>query len=304
MSFFNKRKICVTHDGTFHSDDLFATAVLYILNDGNIQIIRTRDQSIIESGDFVYDVGGQYDSEKNLFDHHQKGGAGIRENGIPYSSFGLVWKKFGEQISGDKDISDMIDKKLVQPIDAIDNGVDIVTPIFKGIFFYGADQVFLNHKPTWKEGEENINSIFREQMKEVVKLIKREIEVAKSDIEARNIILDNYNKSEDKRIIYLENSFPRYLYQKILSGLPEPIYVVMPSGHSEHWKGEAISISPETMESRKLFPETWRGLSGEDSKLKEISGVPDAVFCHKSGFLLGSKSRSGAIELVKKAIIA
>jgi uncharacterized UPF0160 family protein len=39
---------------------------------------------------FIFDIGGEYEEENNLFDHHQKGGAGVRENGVQYSSFGLV----------------------------------------------------------------------------------------------------------------------------------------------------------------------------------------------------------------------
>ena len=43
----------------------------------------------MDSADIVIDVGGQYDPDAGRFDHHQRGGAGERENGIPYSSFGL-----------------------------------------------------------------------------------------------------------------------------------------------------------------------------------------------------------------------
>lgn len=304
MSFFNKNKICITHNGTFHADDLFATATLSILNNGNIKIIRTRDPRIIATGDYVYDVGGVYDPETNRFDHHQKGGAGERDNGIPYSSFGLIWRKYGEQICGDKEVANYIDRKLIQPIDAVDNGVDIVKPIFEGVSYYGADQVFLNFIPTWKENEGEIDSIFKKQVSKVVELLKREIEVAKSDTEAKNIVLDIYNNSKDKQIIFLEKAFPRYLYQKTLSKLPEPLYVVMPSGHSSMWKVEAVAKSPETMESRKSFPESWRGFFDGDPKFIEISGVSDAFFCHKSGFLIVAKSRSGAVELAQKALIA
>ena len=91
----NKTKL-VTHNNSFHADDVFATATLLLVlkkNIDEVEIIRTRDRSLFESGDYVYDTGGIYDEEKNRFDHHQEGMAGERENGIPYSSFGLVWKK-------------------------------------------------------------------------------------------------------------------------------------------------------------------------------------------------------------------
>jgi uncharacterized UPF0160 family protein len=147
MCIFKKRKICVTHNGTFHADDLFATATLSILNKGNIKIIRTRDPKIIAKGDYVYDVGGENDASKNHFDHHQRGGAGVRPNGIPYASFGLVWKAYGEQICGSKEIADRIENKIVQPIDATDEGFDIYTPKIKDVFPYSVEAIFLSEIP-------------------------------------------------------------------------------------------------------------------------------------------------------------
>jgi uncharacterized UPF0160 family protein len=304
MSFFKKKKICVTHDGTFHADDLFATAVLSILNNGNIKIIRSRDVKWIKEADYVYDTGGLDEASKDYFDHHQKGGAGTRDNGVPYASFGLVWKKYGEQICGNKEVANMIDQKLAQHIDAIDNGIDFTKPIYGGSVPCGPDVVFMNNKPTWKEEDKDINKIFKEQVEKVVQFLLREIEVTKSDVEAINIMMKAYHESSDKRIVIIENDFPRYLYQDTLSRVPEPIYLVFPSGHSNMWKVEAISKSPDTMENRKMFPKNWRGFLDEDPKLKEITGVSDVVFCHKSGFLTVAHTKESAIKLAEKALLA
>src|SRR3989344_1324410 len=110
-----KKLKLVTHDGSFHVDDIFAAATLsiYLEKIGqNFEIIRTRDEDMIASADYVFDVGGVYDPEKNKFDHHQFGGAGERES-IPYASFGLVWKKFGKNVAGTKEAVDSIERKLV-----------------------------------------------------------------------------------------------------------------------------------------------------------------------------------------------
>ena len=45
---------------------------------------------------------------------------------IEYACFGLVWQKFGQEICEGEEIADMLDKKLVSPIDAGDNGVELV----------------------------------------------------------------------------------------------------------------------------------------------------------------------------------
>ncbi len=97
---FNRKKIAVTHCGSFHTDDVFACATLSLYfkkNNLKYKLIRTRDDNIIKKADYVFDVGGIYDPKIDRFDHHQYGGAGKRENNIPYASFGLVWKKFGPE---------------------------------------------------------------------------------------------------------------------------------------------------------------------------------------------------------------
>ena len=66
----------VTHDGSFHTDDIFACATLSILLENKkekFKIIRTRNQKIIDSGDYVFDVGVIYNEKLNKFDHHQIG---------------------------------------------------------------------------------------------------------------------------------------------------------------------------------------------------------------------------------------
>ncbi|PIZ87309.1 hypothetical protein COX93_01400, partial [Candidatus Nomurabacteria bacterium CG_4_10_14_0_2_um_filter_30_12] len=56
----NKIKL-ITHNGSFHSDDIFATATLSLLLEKrgeSFEIIRTRDEEIIKNGDYIFDVGG------------------------------------------------------------------------------------------------------------------------------------------------------------------------------------------------------------------------------------------------------
>lgn len=155
MNLFKKKKILVTHDNTFHSDDVFATATLSILFNNNIKVIRTRNENEIKKADFVYDVGGIYDKDKNLFDHHQLGGAGKRSNGVPYAAFGLVWEKYGEAICGSKDIADKLDKKLVQAVDANDNGFDLFT-LKTEVAPYSFQDVVFSFRPSWKEDRKSV----------------------------------------------------------------------------------------------------------------------------------------------------
>jgi len=124
-------KTIVTHDGNFHADDVFSIAALKHIFP-SFKLIRTRDLELIAKADIVVDVGGEYDPDTDRFDHHQRGGAGERENGIPYSSFGLIWQKYGLEIcEGNQDVANAVDSGLVSTIDAIDCGH--VEGVIKGI---------------------------------------------------------------------------------------------------------------------------------------------------------------------------
>lgn len=63
-----------THDGTFHCDELLACFMLKQLPEyQNAKIIRSRNTlELLEHCDIVVDVGGEFDHERKLYDHHQK----------------------------------------------------------------------------------------------------------------------------------------------------------------------------------------------------------------------------------------
>ena len=150
---FKKKIRLVTHNGSFHTDDIFACATLslYLEKKGeNFEIIRTRDEQIIKDADYVFDVGGIYDPSINRFDHHQKGGAGGRTipSGneeqvatIEYAAFGLVWKQIGKELTSSQEVANIIDKRLVSPIDAHDNGFDLVEKKYE-VFPYIIQDIF------------------------------------------------------------------------------------------------------------------------------------------------------------------
>ena len=296
MSFFKKNKILVTHNGNFHADDIFATATLDILLDGDIKVIRTRDEKWFKDGDYVYDVGGIYDPETNRFDHHQKGGAGTRDNGTPYASFGLVWKTYGAKICGSDAIAHQIDKKLVQPIDANDNGFDLFT-LKSDVAPYLIQDLFYLWKPSYKE-EAEYDVPFMKMVKIARDILLREIKKTGDNLEAENIVLDAYKKAIDKRIIILDISCP---WSDVLDMYTEPLYVVYEKV-DKSWGVTCVRKNKNTYENRKSLPEAWAGL--RDDELAKVTGVPDATFCHNARFLAVAKSKAGAIALAEKALLA
>ncbi len=288
-----------------HGDDLFACATLclYLKKKGEeYRIIRSRDLETIQRADYVFDVGGVYDASKNRFDHHQKESGGARKNSVPYAAFGLVWKHFGlELCDGDQDAWQYIDDQIVSPIDATDNGFDLFETKIENVVPYFAERTFLIFSPTWQEESANIDEIFKQQVEEIMRVLTREIVVVKADSAGRKIIKEAYEQAPDKRIVELPNNFPRYLYQSTLARFPEPVYMICRSRYTDSWKVEAISQRPGTMQSRKLFPEAWRGIF-DKAKISEVTGVEDAVFCHRGGFLLEAKTHEGALKLAQLAL--
>ena len=60
-----------THDGTFHCDEVLGTYMLQLIYPDS-EVVRSRDQNVLNTCDIVIDVGGKYDPSKHLYDHHQR----------------------------------------------------------------------------------------------------------------------------------------------------------------------------------------------------------------------------------------
>jgi uncharacterized UPF0160 family protein len=289
-------KKIVTHNSRFHADDVFASAVVLTLFPDAI-FIRTRDEEIIKSADIVFDVGNIYDPNALRFDHHQQGGAGIREGGIPYASFGLIWKHFGLQLCKDQKVVDFIDKRLVQSIDASDNGIDLYTPKIDNLFPYSFQSIVGAFTNNWQEDDTILDQNFMDVSSFAKKILDREIKNAKAIIDAEQYVLNAYDQTKDKRIIVLDDNYPwkNFILQK-----SEPLFVVKPSPQSTNWKVEAIPVKDMSYENRKYLPESWVGK--RDLELAKVTGVSDAVFCHNGRFLAVAKSKEGALHLAQIAV--
>jgi uncharacterized UPF0160 family protein len=299
-------KKLITHNGSFHTDDIFAAATLSLVLEKKgeaFEIIRTRDPEIINSGDYVFDVGGVYDEEKNRFDHHQVGGAGRRVFGegddrveIEYAACGLVWKKFGIELTQSIEAVGFLDKRLFAPIDANDNGFDLVERKYK-VFPYSIQDFFRVMRPTWNEKDLEVDKMFLESVKIAKEILVREIINAKDIILSSQSILSVYKNSLNKDILIFDDDYPS---SEILNDLPEVLFVVYPRETSNTWGVKAIRENSQTFKNRKDLPVSWAGL--RDEELQRVTGVSDAVFCHRGLFLAVSNSKEGAIKLAQIAV--
>lgn len=292
------KKTIVTHSGRFHADDVFAVALLRMLPEWRgAKLIRTRDMEIINKADLVVDVGMIYDPAKNRFDHHQTGGAGKYENGIPYSGFGLVWKEFGNRVCGSPAVTKIITEMLVQQIDAMDNGLTIETPNMPGVSEYVMDSMVDAFNPSWKEKDYDRDQAFNKVVKFAVQVLAREIKRAQDKIDAFALVEKIYQESTDKRILVFPEQLP---YVDVLLKYSEPRFVIAPHTVPGTWSAKTIIVKKGSFENRCDLPKAWAGKRDED--LVKISGVADARFCHNALYIAVAGSKEGAVKMAQIAL--
>ncbi len=287
----------VAHDGTFHTDDVFACATLSLaFKDREIEIIRSRDEDVINEADIVVDVGGVYDPIAGRFDHHQKGGAGVRDNTIPFASFGLVWKEYGAQLCGSEESAKFIDEQLVQGIDGADNGV-LNKVADNGVYCYSVIDIISAMRTTWEE-HSTMDEAFMEAVNLATTILERMMAHASSYTHAQAILETAYSVASDKQVVEIGKEYPGWY--EVMSNHPEPLFVIY-QREDGNWSAKAVRITPAEFAARHPFPENWAGL--RDEELQHVSGVADAIFCHNGRFIAVAQTRDGAYKLAQKAII-
>jgi len=289
----NKLRIAV-HDGVFHADDVFAVAILKIINT-EIEIIRSRDDDVLATADMRLDVGGKYNPASGDYDHHLVEGAGERKNGIPYASCGLIWKHFGMQIAKTKAQFDYLDKRLIQSIDAIDCGYSIGDEDLV-ISHYSISDTIDVFNPVWFKIEEGHDKAFSEAVAFAERLILLELDRAIGFDKARAIITEAVESSTNPHLLVLDLYCP---WQIIINEYPDILYVVFPSTTGD-WRVRAVPRQMGGFASRKQLPAKWAGAKKDE--LAAITGVSDALFCHPARFIAGAKSKEGALMLAEKAL--
>jgi uncharacterized UPF0160 family protein len=293
----NKKIKVAVHNGTFHPDDVFAVAILSLYLGKRPEIIRSRDPKALAKAKYLFDVGGIYNPKKLKFDHHQESFKEKRKNGVTYATAGLVWKQFGKKVVGSNEVFEKIDMKIIQPIDAEDNGVELYKNNFEEIHPYTFGDYIHALNPTWKEKNDGLKD-FKDAVGEAEKILKREIKRAKDSLHAEKIILQTYKRTKDKRIIVLDDQYSGW--KRVLGKFKEPLFVIKPVFENHNWHATAMNVEGFKFKNRLDFPKKWAGLANE--KLQKITGVPDALFCHTKRFIVAAKSREGAIALARIAI--
>lgn len=300
-----KLQYLVTHSGGFHADELLSSVILTRLFP-EAQIIRSRSPEWIAPGAdrIVYDVGGQYDPEARVFDHHQRG-APLRENGKPFSSFGLIWKHYGHDYlvalgvpaTHIPVVHAAFDTKFVLPIDLVDNGA--LDPSVAGeLAGLTLPALLETLKPVFDErGPDVDNRAFHNALGVARGFVEAGISGIAAKLRAESMVLEAIGKAGEGRVLELPLGMP-FRSAIVKAGADHLLFVVHP--RETDWCVTGIRRSDEGFELRADLPAAWAGLRDRDLEL--ASGVTGASFCHNGRFIAAAATREAVLAMADIAV--
>lgn len=270
----------ITHGGKFHADDVFSSALMKMMNP-DIKIIRAFEVPFDFDG-IVYDIGG------GKYDHHQENSE-VRENGVPYASFGLLWREFGAGLIGrecPQDVAEKeaerFDEKFIQPIDLDDN-------TGCGNQLSG---VISSFNPSW-DSKESADESFNKAVDLAEMILKNKIESIYSIQRAKELVGKALADSKDNIVV-----LPKFAPWKMVLVPSSAEFVAYPSQRGGY-SAQVIPKDTETKEAKCDFPESWAGKP--ENGLPGISGVETLKFCHKGRFIISAGTLEDIIKACKIA---
>ena len=275
-----------THNGTFHADEVTACALL--INFGLVDeksVMRTRDPRVLDKCEYVCDVGGFYDPELKLFDHHQADYQGR------LSSAGMVLHYLKDEGVLSEEEYRFYDQMIVAGVDDHDNGRD---PQLPGVNTYS--HIISNFMPiSYEATDKDLDSAFFKALQFVKEHLKRLLKRFHYTHSCTEIVAQEMKKKTGT--LFFEKSIPWMDSFFELGGEKHPAcYVVMPTG--KHWKLRGIPPNSDSrMQVRFPLPKSWAGLLEED--LKQVTGIQGAIFCHKGLFISVWETKEDVLKALK-----
>lgn len=295
----------ITHSGGFHADEVLSSVILTHLFP-KAQLRRTRDAEWIRPDDtkIIYDVGGDFDPALQIFDHHQRPNP-LRDDGQPFSSFGLIWAQYGLAYLAALGVPDVdragihlaFDTKFVLPIDLLDNGAiepsvaGPLSPLTLPALLGSLKPVFDDTAPTADD------DAFLAALLIARSLVEAFIRNLTAKARAHSIVTAAVHKAGSSPILELPMGMP-YKSAMDAAGGDHLLFVVNPRGAD--WTLNGIKLSNDTFEQRANLPAAWAGLT--DEALEKASGVPGAKFCHNARFIAVANSREAIMALAEIAV--
>ncbi|KPF59345.1 MYG1 family protein [Rhizobium sp. AAP116] len=295
----------VTHSGGFHADELLSSVILSRLYP-DAQIVRSRAPDWITpaSDRIIYDVGGAYDAEAQIFDHHQRG-APLRDDGQPYSSFGLIWKHYGRAylaamgLPADhiEAIHQGFDAKFVLPVDLMDNGA--ISPATAGpLADLTLPSLLETLKPVFDNKEPGADDRgFQSALSIARMIVEAAIGQRAAKLRAETMVLEAIAATGEGRVLELPMGMP-FRPAIVKAGADHLLFVIHP--RDKDWCITGIRKAEGSFEQRADLPAAWAGLSNGD--LEAVCGVKGATFCHNGRFIAAANSRNAILDMAEIAV--
>lgn len=253
----------LTHDTTFHADEVFADALLR-MNGSEHRTVRTRDKdqlaaSLNDPSVLVADVGFQYDPEMNNFDHHQ-------DLSLP-SAAGLIWQEIGRELCPD-DLEHEYMSNFIAAIDAVDTNRDNIYAQLREL----------------PEGFRNASSLIsgfnrdprdpKTQMRQYRKAVDFAFDVLQNELESAKTYAASERAYQEREI--LPNGVAVFSeFSTIWKQKGEHQFAILP--HASGWQLQSADTS------KAVVPES-------------VCNVPGFIFRHASGFMATSTNLVALIE--------
>ena len=293
----------VTHSGGFHADELLSSVILTRLFP-QARIVRSRAPEWITPGAdrIIYDVGGAYDAEAGIFDHHQRG-APLREDGQPYSSFGLIWKHYGRDYLAAAGLPEehieavhaSFDRSFVLPIDLTDNGALSPSGPLGALTLPALLETL---KPVFDDRDpEADDRAFHAALAVARSFVEAKIAQSASKLRAEALVHRAIVDTGEGRVLELPMGMP-FRPAIVKAGADHLLFVVHP--REKDWCVTGIRRGDDGFELRADLPAAWAGLT--NGALEAACGVSGASFCHNGRFIAAAKTREAALAMAELAV--
>lgn len=297
----------ITHSGSFHYDELLATAFLMELFD-DVILLRTRDPKIIKTGTIVYDVGFEFDPANKRFDHHMKWFSEVfsEDYNVKLSSAGLIYKYYHEAVfkkyglhSNDILIFNYIKNKMYKELflatDAIDNGIEITYSIKPRTI----QDIIKLFNTSYIDDMDEYNAAQDSQFHKVLEFVKMDLK------NYLNNLFNNFLPGFRKAIDFLQNNKDPDIvvitdnYISISAIVEAERFTsrdlkYMIFKKNNEYRIYCFNIPEHDFQPKVPLKQEWRGKSQEE--LKTISQIPGIRFVHATGF-------TGSVDTLDSAIM-
>lgn len=263
LSVANNGVRVVTHDGLCHADELLAIALIWAVSVNPIEIIRTRDESLVQDGDIVLDVFN------TSLDHHDRNSQ-VVEAGRTLAAAGLTWRWVKDlamsRLGIDEDAWVEIDQSIIKSVDHTDNTGEMnpLNYAFNGIV----------------KSSNNFDEAFEKCLGMMKDLISGVIKTAAAATADRKAYAELPEKKINGKRIKISD---RYL--NITHSASGEAGFIFPSKDPQN--GDHLTV--------KVFTAEGNTLSKPGIKSGEIEGV---IFSHPNGFLGKVKTLSDLAKII------